>query len=144
VFPFINQRLTSFKVKGVELFDAPLVVDEDISDLELKLPEGMAPTLNGNVDIPAGEPPEDWVILVFPADRRLWKEPFAALRRFYTVRVNSQRGFMVRPPPGNYLLAVNKGIPPVWMEESTLEEFAKTATSVTIVDGDVKTVQVKR
>jgi len=100
--------------------------------------------LVGSVELPAGEIPEEWAVLVFPADRRLWKEPFGSARRFVVARVTSQRTFTPRLPPGDYLLALSRGIPLDWIEAATLEGLAKGATSVTLVEGDKKTVQVKR
>jgi hypothetical protein len=134
----------SITAKGVDVLDAPFVIDGDIPDMVVTMTDAPAPSLVGTLELPAGEIPEEWAVLAFPADRKLWKEPFASVRRFVTARVTSQRTFTPRLPPGDYLLALSRNIPPDWVEASALEELSKGATRVTLAEGDKKTVQVKR
>ncbi len=140
--PWTNTR--SVTAKGVDVLDVPFTIDGDIPDMVLTMTDTPPPSLTGTVELPAGEIPEEWAVLVFPADRRLWKEPFGTIRRFVAARVSSQRTFTPRLPPGDYLLALSHSIPPDWIEASALEELAKGATPVTLVEGDKKSVQVKR
>jgi hypothetical protein len=150
VLPFVPTfspawtNVKSMTAKGADIFDVPLVVDGDIPNVVLTLTDTPVPQLMGTADLPAGEIPEEWSVLIFPADRRFWKEPFGAIRRFVTARLTPQRTFTPRLPPGDYLLSLHRGPIPEWMEATTLEELAKGATSVTVVEGDKKVVQVKR
>jgi hypothetical protein len=140
--PWTN--LKSITARGADIMDAPLVVDRDIPDLVITLTDAPPAQILGTVELPAGEVPEEWVVLIFPADRRYWKEPFGATRRFAWPRVNGQRAFTVRVPPGDYYLSLVRGTPSDWIEAATLEELAKGATSVSLVEGDKKAVLVKR
>ena len=140
--PWTNAR--SITAKGVDVLDVPIVIDGDIPDMVITMTDAPPPSLMGTAELPAGEIPEEWAVLVFPADRRLWKEPFGSARRFVTARLTWQRTFSPRLPPGDYLLALTRVVPPDWIEASALEELAKGATSVTLVEGDKKAVQVKR
>lgn len=139
---WLNPR--SVTIKGVDVLDKPIVIDADVPDFTIMLTDVPRPTVLGNVDLPTGEVPEEWAVLIFPFDRRLWKEPYGAVRRFVAARVTSQRTFTTSVPAGEYLLVPSRGVPSDWIEASKLEELAKTATPVTLVDGDKKSVQVKR
>ena len=140
--PWTN--LKSITARGTDITDGPLVVDRDIPDLVITLTDAPPSQILGTVELPAGEIPEEWVVLIFPSDRRYWKEPFGASRRFVGARVTGQRTITARVPPGDYFLNLSRGTPVDWMEASALEELAKAATSVTLVEGDKKAVQVKR
>jgi hypothetical protein len=137
-------NLKSISARGTDITDGPLVVDRDIPDLVITLTDAPPAQIVGTVELPSGEIPEEWVVLIFPADRRYWKEPFGSSRRFAGARVTGQRTITARLPPGDYFLCLSRGGPLDWMEASALEELAKVATSVTLVEGDKKTVQVKR
>ena len=137
-------NLKSITARGTEIIDGPLVVDRDIPDLVITLTDTPPTQIVGTVELPAGEIPEEWVVLIFPSDRRYWKEPFGASRRFVGARVTGQRTITARVPPGEYFLFLNRGTTTDWMEASVLEELAKGATTVTLVEGDKKAVQVKR
>ena len=134
----------SITAKGVDVLDSPVTIDGDIPDLVITMSDTPASSLMGTAELPAGEIPEEWAVLIFPADRRYWKEPFGAVRRFLSPSLTAQRTFTPRLPPGDYLLSLHRGPIPDWMEASALEELAKGATSVTVVAGDKKVVQVKR
>jgi hypothetical protein len=136
--------LKSMTARGTDIIDGPLVVDRDISDLVITLTDAPPTQILGTVELPADEVPEEWVVLVFPSDRRYWKEPFGASRRFIVARVTGQRTITARVPPGDYYLTLSRGGAADWMEAPVLEELAKSATSVTLVEGDKKSVQVKR
>jgi hypothetical protein len=144
-FPPPWGRVGAATVKGVDILDWPFTVDGDTADLVVTLTDQPMPTLEGTVALGADTIPEEWSVLIFPADRRLWKEPFGAMRRFQTARLNGQGTFTPRRlPPGDYLLVLSFGVPLDWMEATALEELAKGATSVTVMEGDKKTVQVKK
>jgi hypothetical protein len=137
-------NVKSITTKGVSILDSSFTVESDIPDLVITLTDAPRASLVGTAELPSGEIPEEWTVLIFPSDRRLWKEPAAAYRRFTIARLTAQRTFTPFLPPGDYLLALNKGLREDWMEESLLEEWAKGATPVTLVEGDKKSVTVKR
>ena len=138
-------NLKSITARGVDVRDTPFVVEGDVPDLVITMSDTPRPSILGTADLPRDEVPEEWYALSFPSDRRLWKEPAAAVGRFSSEPLNAQRTFGVSLPPGDYFVALSKGIYlPNWIEASRLEELAKTATSVTLVEGDKKSVQVRR
>ena len=53
-------------------------------------------------ELPAGEIPEEWVVLIFPSDRRYWKEPGAS-RRFVARQV-------ITGPTHDYSSRATRGI----------------------------------
>ena len=137
-------NVKSITSKGASILDNSFTVESDVSDLVITLTDAPRASLMGTAELPSGEIPEEWTVLIFPADRRLWKEPSAAYRRFTIARLTKQRTFTPSLAPGDYLVALNKGLREDWMDASLLEEFAKTATSVTLLEGDKKSVVVKR
>ncbi|MEO6223752.1 MAG: hypothetical protein ABIP90_10905, partial [Vicinamibacterales bacterium] len=143
-FPPSWANARSITAKGIDTVDAAIAIESDIPDLVITLTDTPAPSLTGTAELPAGEIPEEWAVLIFSSDRRLWKQPIVSLRRFQAARLNSQRLFTRSLLPGDYLLALSRGVPIDWIEATALEELAKGATSVTLVEGDKKSVQVKR
>lgn len=143
-FPPAWHTPRSVTAKGADILDAVFVIDGDVPDMTITMTDVTPPSLTGTVVLPPDEIPEEWAVLIFPSDRRMWKEPFGAGRRFLSVRPTGQRTFAPRLPPGDYLIALSRGLPPDWMEAAALEELAKGATSVSLVEGDKKVVQVRR
>jgi hypothetical protein len=137
-------NVRSITIKGVEVLDAPITIEGDIPDMVITVTDAPASSLLGTAELPAGEVPEEWSVLIFPSDRRTWKEPFGSARRFLRTSITSQRTFAPRLPPGDYLLVLTRTVPPDWIEASALEELAKGATAVSLADGQQKPVQVKR
>ena len=140
--PWTNAR--SITVKGVDILDAPLTIEGDILDMVVSMTDTPSSSLLVTAELPAGELPEEWAVLIFPSDRRLWKEPFGAVRRFVTLRLFGQPTFTQRLPPGDYFLTLIRSVPQDWIEASTLEALAKGATSISLAEGEQKPVQVKR
>ena len=130
--------------QGESILDTSFVVESDIPDLVVTLTDTPRSSLVGTADLPPGEIPEEWTVLIFPSDRQLWKEPVGSLRKFVLARLTAQRTFTPSLPPGDYLVALNKGVREDWIDATLLEEWAKGATSVTLVEGDKKSVTVKR
>jgi hypothetical protein len=140
--PWTNVR--SITVKGVDILDAPLMIDGDILDMVVSMTDTPSSSLLVTAELPAGELPEEWAVLIFPSDRRLWTEPFGAVRRFVTLRFFGPPTFTQRLPPGDYFLTLVRSVPQDWIEASTLEGLAKGATSISLAEGEQKPVQVKR
>ena len=118
----------------------------------ITMTDALPATIEGSTVFKPGESPADFQVCLFPADRRYWSEPFAALRRFSAARLNGDLSFIIGGiPSGEYFVAVRPyqeiggTVASVdWMEEPTLEELARTAERVRVADGEVKTIVVKR
>jgi hypothetical protein len=146
-------RLRSVTAGGADVTDAPLVIEsKDISDLVITMTDTPAAAIEGSVVLKPGESFEDFQVLVFPTDRRYWAEPFVAMRRFSVARLSPSSGFMHNGmPSGEYFVAVRVqqeigGTVPSadWMEQTVLEELARTAERVRVADGEEKVIVVKR
>ena len=146
-------RLRSVSAGGADVTDAPLVIEsKDISDLVITMTDALPASIEGSTTLRGGESFADFQVCLFPADRRYWSEPFAALRRFSGVRLSPGSDFTITNiPAGEYFVAVRRyqeigGAMPAsdWMEATALEELALNAQRVHVSDGENQIIQVKR
>ena len=85
-----------------------------------------------------------WV-RVFPADRRLWQEPFAAMRRFRQLRANSN-GVAIFPglPPGEYLVTTETQNTMDWLARTFFEKISGQAERFRVAESEKIVVEVRR
>jgi hypothetical protein len=95
---------------------------------------------------PAGQAPLDDVALVFPADRRYWAFPTSALPRYANLPLTSKGTATVSNLPGGdyYVLLVPPHESVNWQETTRMEALSRRAQIVTVLEGQKKTVEVKR
>jgi hypothetical protein len=146
-------RLKSVTAGGVDVTDTALIIEaRDISDVVITMTDLEPATLEGSTTLKSGESYADAQVCVFPADRRYWAEPFAAARRFLSTRLSPGSKFEIGDiPPGEYLVAISMSqalggmVPSMdWMDDTALEELARTALRVQLADGEQKVIQVRR
>ena len=139
--------IASVTANGADLLDLGFDVGAtDISDVRVVYSDVPQGTLAGTLLGGAPAPGTDLTVLVFPADHKYWIDPDAARRRFRTAVVDRTGGFTIGPlPAGAYLsLVVPDDQAIEWQAAATLEALSKRAMTVALVDGDKKTITVRR
>ena len=138
--------LKSITIAGVDVTDLPIEIGaRDITDIVVTFSDAPTSSMAGSV---AGgrAPADESVVLIFPADRRLWRDPGAARRRFRNIPV--MRDGSLPPttlPPGEYFVAVvAEDAALEWQEATRLETLAKTAQRVSLGEAEKKVVEVRR
>ncbi len=136
--------LRSIEVGGVDMTDVPLEVDSEVSDVVLTMSAAPPASIGGTVARTGSA--EDLDVLIFPADRRLWAEPAAAVFRYRAAAIARDGSFTAaRLSAGDYFIAVVPDAQSVdWQQAPRLEALSKTATKVTLAEGEKKVVEVKR
>ena len=146
-------KMGSVTMGGADITDLALVVGPNgVSDLVITMTDALPATIEGTAVLKPGESFADFQVCVFTADRRYWAEPFPAVRRFWAARLSASASFTITGiPSGEYYVAVRAhqelgGNAPSldWMEDTVLEELARTAERVSVADGETKVIRVKR
>lgn len=134
----------SVEVAGVDMTDLPIDVESEVSDVVLTMSAAPLASITGTVARTG--PPEDIDVLIFPADRRLWAEPAATVLRYRSVGVARDGSFSAtRFAAGEYFVAAVPDAQSVdWQQAPRLEALSRTATKITLADGEKKVVEVKR
>ncbi len=133
----------SITVNGTDVIDTPLELKpgEEIGDVEVILTRQMA-SLAGRVTNAKGQPTTDYVVALFASDASKWG---LMSRYVYAVRPDQSGAFTVKGlPAGDYLaVALDYLEPGEEGDPETLERLRPVATSVTIGDGEAKTLNLK-
>ncbi len=84
-------------------------------------------------------------LIVFPADSTAWRTAGVAARRGRNERVDNDGAFSIGDlPPGEYFVAARPASSPGdWRDPAVLERLIRSATRVTLADGEQKRVDVK-
>jgi hypothetical protein len=138
--------LKSVMMNGAEVLDLPFTADAaDITGVVFTYIDTPMATLSGS--LAGGRTPSapDLSVLVFPADRKYWAEPFAATRRFRSTPISRGGSYTLAGlPAGEYLVAVVPDEATIdWIDPVKLEGLSRTAQHVQLTDGDKKTLDVK-
>ena len=139
--------LKSVTVAGVDVTDMPVEIDAtDVRDVVLTFTDTPMATLSGTMPGGSRGPAEDVSALVFPADRRYWRDPGAAFRRFRTQPIGRNASFtMGGLPAGEYFVViVTDEMASEWQEASRLETLSSAAQRVTLADGEKKMLELRR
>jgi hypothetical protein len=131
--------LRSAMFDGRDLLDDTVDVrGSDITGVVLRFTDRRS-ELAGTLQSAAGPPAPDYFVVVFPADRSLWK---AGSRRIRSTPPDTTGAFSIRDLPGGaYLLAALTDLEPADLEDPAfLEEMAAQSVPVTIGNGQ-RTVQ---
>ena len=126
---------------GVDVSVTPFDLSRDLTDLELVFTDrwsGVGGTVQG-----AGA--DGAVVVLFPTESRAWINAGPNPRRLRSARVDAQGRFGIRSvPPGDYyVVAIPDEQSAEWRDPSVLETLARTATQVTIGDGEHKTLDLR-
>ncbi len=135
--------IKSITVNGTDVIDTPLEVKpgEELSGVEVTLTRQMA-SLTGRVTNAKGQPTSDYVVALFASDVSKWG---VMSRYVYAVRPDQSGTFTVKGLPGGDYLAVALDYlePGEEGDPEALERLRPVATSVTIGDGEAKTLNLK-
>jgi 5-hydroxyisourate hydrolase-like protein (transthyretin family) len=132
--------LKSIMVAGQDITDTPYDFRiNDVSGIEVTFTTRL-PSLAGAVQ-DDGKPVSDCTIIVFAADGGKWDFPSRFIRQ---TRPNQQGAFTITGfPPGRYLVVAVPGAQPPDPDPTFLESLRAVATSLTIDEGDARTLDVK-
>ena len=147
-------RLASIALRGVDVTDAAIEIESrDVDDLVFTLTSTPPSSLEITTHANAGEILEDMQVCLFPADRRYWAEPLAAHRRFGAQRFGTRMSFEFRNlPSGEYYVAVQRSLAGAqgngpsfdWVNPTGLEDLARSAERVRLLEGESKVVVLRR
>jgi uncharacterized protein (DUF2141 family) len=104
----------------------------DISDVHVTY-RAQAAELSGTMSRSNSEPTSDYTLVVFPADRKYWPMWMVGTK---PARPDSVGRYSVTLRPGSYFVAAVEDVAPnQWMDPGFLESLVRSATRVTLVDG---------
>jgi protocatechuate 3,4-dioxygenase beta subunit len=132
--------LKSATVGGRDVADSPLEIDDgDVSGVVLTFTD-RATELSGVVRNDQGQPDSNASVLVFPPTADSWVDFGSAPRRLRLARTGRDGQYRIaRLPAGDYLIAaVRSEVAGEWQNPTFLQSLARTATRVTIGDGEKK------
>lgn len=131
---------------GLDVAEHPLDLSFGFAatDLEVTLTDQRT-SLLGTVrgEGPFGDPTA--TVLLFPPDAAFGQRA-GGTRRFRSVRTTREGTFTIRDlPPGNYLaVAIDDAEAEGWQEPARLQQWRTRATPVSIRDGEVKVIELRR
>ena len=135
--------LRSAIVGGRDVLDYPLTfgVSGDITGATLVFSDRHA-ELAGTLQDTGGRGVADYVVVVFPADRALWRPDS---RRLKSARPATDGAFVLSDlPPGDYLLAALTDFDPADVRDPAfLEQVAGASIKVSIADGERKRQDIR-
>jgi hypothetical protein len=139
--------LKAIVIAGVDVTDVPIEVEAtDLSDVVLTFVDTPMAALTGTMAGGQNSSAADTTVLVFPTDRRYWSDPAAGRRRFRSSPVSRTGSFTIAAlPAGEYfVIAVPDEAANEWQEVGQLESLSTTAQRVALLDGDRKTLEIRR
>jgi hypothetical protein len=130
--------LDSVTVSGQDTIDQPLEIrpGQHITDTVLLFTD--RPTeLSGTIVNERGEPAPDQMILLYPAEEKLWTPDS---RRIRVARADADGKYIFRAmPPGDYRLATFLDVEPgAWQDPAFLEALGPASTRVSLEHGERK------
>jgi hypothetical protein len=135
--------LKSVVVDGRDVIDTPLEVRsaQGITSASLVFTDKLT-EVNGTVRDQAGTPMPEFTVLAFPDDSTLWR-PQA--RQIMTTRPDQNGRYQLRglPPGDYYIAAIDPEVPGEWFEPTFLDEQRRGAARFSVVEGDVKTQDLR-
>jgi hypothetical protein len=133
------------------MFKAAMLNGVDVSETPFDLAKDVSLTLvftdrwTGLSGIVHGTGADAATVLAFPADASLWSGDRLTPRRFKTARANSRGQFGLSSlPPGEYfVVAIPEEQADDWRNPATLDSLARIAISITILDGEHKSLDLQ-
>jgi hypothetical protein len=131
--------LRSVMMAGKDVLDAPFDVPADST----ALPPAVITftdrhtSLSGTIQTPAAQTPSLYSIVVFAADRALWRP---GSRRVQVARAGSDARFLIKDlPPGDYFIAALMDVEPDdLLDPAFFAQLAPGAVRITLGDGEQK------
>jgi hypothetical protein len=139
-------RPASAMLAGRDLLDQPIEIDAmPVDNIAVRFTDVPLATLTGTVHNGRGAADAEAVILIFPTDRALWGDLTSSSRRVKAART-TRSGYYAIPglAPGDYyIVASADALLTDWPTPTALETAARTATRLTIADGEKKTMDLQ-
>ena len=141
--PAAGWTIRAVRYRGIDVTDSGIEfrANEDITDIEVELTNRVT-DLSGLVTNGRGAAVKDYSVVVFAQDRDKWTANSRYLR---TGRPDQDGRFKITGlPPGEYhIVAIDYVDPNEWTEPDYLERVRSKATSVTIGEGETKSVDLR-
>lgn len=147
------RRVLSITVGGVEMIDTGLAIEpKDSAEMVVTMTDAPGATIKGSTLLKPGESVEEIEVCLFPTDRRLWLEPFVALRRYSVAPLTTAGEFTLSGlQPGEYFVATHRiqgagpGGPSVdWIDAPVLEGLSQSAQRVRVAEDETRVIVLKR
>ena len=136
-------QLRAALVEGQDTLDVPFTVQpsQSVSGASIVFTDRAA-ELTGTVQNAAGGPPNEFTVILFPAEQALW---LPRARRIQAVRPSSDGAFAFRGlPPGDYHLAAIDDVEAgEWFDPAFLQRLLPTAMKLTIGEGEQKVQDIR-
>jgi carboxypeptidase family protein len=135
--------IRTVRVNNVDVTDDGFEVKpgENIAGVDVELTNRLA-TISGLVTTARGEPAKEYTLVLFAADAKRWK---ASGRYLRTARPDQDGRFKVSgmAPADYHIIAIDKLEPGQWTDPEFLERMRSKAASITIGDGETRTLDLK-
>jgi uncharacterized protein (DUF2141 family) len=136
-------QLRAALVDGQDTLDVPFTVlpSQSVSGASIVFTDRAA-ELTGTVQNAAGGPPNEFTVILFPADQGHW---LPRARRIQVVRPSADGAFAFRGlPPGDYHLAAIDDVEPgEWLDPAFLQRLLQTAMKLTLGEGEQKVQDIR-
>jgi hypothetical protein len=134
----------SVHVNSVDVIDEGVEVKpgDRIAGVDIEVTDKIA-TISGLATDARGEPAKECTLLIFPADERRWKQ--GGGRYVQTALPGRDGRYRIAGvvPADYYIIALDKVEQGEWYEPGFFERVRSKATSVSISEGEAKTVDLK-
>jgi hypothetical protein len=141
--PAPGWTIRAVRYRGVDVTDSGIEfrANENVTELELELTNRIT-DLSGLVTNSKGEAQKDYSVIVFPQDRDKWMPGSRYVR---SGRPDQDGRFKLSgiPPGEYYLIALDYLDQDAWTEPEYLERVRNRATSVSINEGETKSVDLR-
>jgi len=129
--------------RGVDISEIPIDLTDDITDLVITFTNQWS-GIGGTVHDAGGAPDAAAAVLVFPANADAWRNYGPAPRRLKSGPTNARGEFGISSlPPGEYYaVAIPEDDSDNWRDPETLDALARVATTVTIGEGEHRTIEL--
>ena len=142
-FSFPGWTIKSIVAGGRNVLDDPIDVGgSDMTGVVITMTDRPI-DVSGTVRNRDGQPDRRALVVVFPSDRARWSQATAG-RRMRTATVSRQGTFSLSGlPAGEYFIAaINDQAGATWQDPKVLDILSRTATLLSLRDGDRRTVDV--
>jgi hypothetical protein len=141
----VGWMFTRATYNGLDRSEYPVDVDDDLSGIALEFTDRWT-GLRGVVTTPSGQIDSAALVLLFPTDAARWRVSPPGNRRMRRARVSENGDFSFGAVPiGEYYVAVvDDEEAGDWQDPESLEQISRSATRVTINDGDQKNITLRK
>jgi hypothetical protein len=129
--------------RGVDISETPLDLTGDVTDLVITFTNRWS-GLGGTVRDAIGNPDTTATVVVFPVSAAAWRNYGPSPRRLKSGATNAKGEFGISSlPQGDYyVVAISEDDAENWRDPKTLEALARIATTITIAEGEHRTIEL--